>query len=99
MKVIWSAQAKKTCFSVLEYLQDNWTKKEIIQFNNKTEAILRAISKHPKMFPQSKQNESIRKAVIDKNNSLFYTEDVQNQTIFILTFFDNSQDPGKLNLR
>lgn len=98
MEVIWSARAKTTFFSILSYLNDNWTKKEIIQFNNKTESVLHAIKKHPKMFPASNQHQNIRRAVIDKNNSLFYIADEHKQKIHLLTFFDNRQDPKKLKL-
>lgn len=96
MKIVWSARAKTTFFSVLSYLNDNWTKKEIIQFNNKTETVLNAIKTYPKMFPQSKQHENVRKAVIDKNNSVFYIADEEKQKIYLLTFFDNRQDPNEL---
>jgi len=36
MEVVWSAKAKITYFKVLDYLYENWTKKEIIQFNQRT---------------------------------------------------------------
>lgn len=98
MKLVWSARAKTTFFSVLNYLNDNWTKKEIIQFNNKTEAVLQAIKKHPKMFPESNQHNNVRRAIIDKHNSLFYIADEAKQKIYLLTFFDNRQNPNKLKL-
>lgn len=37
MEVIWTAKTRITYFKVLEYLQYNWSKKEIIQFSSKTE--------------------------------------------------------------
>ncbi len=37
MEVIWTAKARLSFFMVLDYLEKNWSKSEIIQFNRKTE--------------------------------------------------------------
>jgi len=95
MNVIWSSRAKITFFKVLDYLNENWTNKEIIQFNQRTQIVLNAIKKNPYIFPSSDKNKAIRKAIIDKNNSFFYAIDIYNQKIQLLTFFDNRQDAKK----
>jgi len=48
------------------------------------------------MFIASGKQKNIRKAIIDKNNSLFYQVDKKNRRIYLLTFFDNRQNPKKL---
>ena len=96
MDVIWTAKARITFYMILDYLDENWTKKEIIQFNMRTQIIIGAITKNPLIFPGSIKNKEIRKALIDKNNSLFYKIDVFHQKIYLLTFFDSRQDPQKL---
>ena len=96
MKVIWSAKARITYFNVLDYLEKHWTKKEIIQFSNRTEMVIRAIQKNPGIFPLSHKHKNIRKAIVDKNNSFFYQVDKINKAIFLLTFFDNRQNPERL---
>ncbi len=99
MEIIWSAKAKITFFSVIDYLNQNWTKKEIIQFNQKTHIILNAIRKNPGIFPVSVKNKEVRKAIVDKNNSFYYKIDSYHQKIQLLTFYDCRQDPKKLNIR
>jgi hypothetical protein len=96
MEVIWSAKAKYTFFKVLDFLNENWTHKEIVQFNLKTQLVIDAIKKNPAIFPCSSNNKEIRRAIIDGNNLLFYKIDEVNQKIFLLTFFDCRQDPKKL---
>jgi hypothetical protein len=96
IQVIWSAKAKYTFFKVLDYLNENWTHKEIVQFNMRTQLVIKAIKKNPAIFPVSSDNQNIRKAIVDTNNILFYKIDVVNQKIFLLTFFDCRQDPKKL---
>lgn len=96
MKVIWSAQAKITFLIVLDYLNNNWTIREIIQFNRRNEITLTAIQKNPGIFPVSIKNKKIRKAIVDKNNSFYYKIDYYKQEMHLLTFFDCRQDPQKL---
>jgi plasmid stabilization system protein ParE len=98
IEVIWSSKAKMTYFGVLSYLEKNWAKKEIIQFTQRTEIVLRAIKKNPGIFPRSLKQKEIRKAIVDKNNSFFYQVDHDQEKIYLLTFFDNRQDPDRLKL-
>ncbi len=98
MEIIWSAKARITFFGVLDYLQKNWSKTEIIQFYRKTEVVIQSIQKNPGIFACSSKHKHIRRAVIDKNNSLFYQVDKKNRKIYLLTFFDNRQNPENLNL-
>ena len=96
MEVIWSAKARITYYIVLDYLENHWTKREIIQFSSRTEIVIRAIQKNSGIFPYSHIHKNIRKAIVDKNNSFFYQVDKINKTIFLLTFFDNRQNPKRL---
>jgi len=59
MEVIWSAKAKITFYSVIEYLNENWTKKEMIQFSQRTLITINAIRKNPGIFPASARNQKI----------------------------------------
>jgi hypothetical protein len=98
MEIIWSAKAKITFFSVMDYLNSNWTKKEMIQFYQRTQITINAIKKNPALFPASSKNKAIRKAIIDKNNLMFYKIDPSHQKIYLLTFFDSRQDPEMLRI-
>lgn len=98
MEVIWSAKARITYFMVLDYLEKNWNKREIVAFSQKTTAIIRAIQKNPEIFASSSKHKNIRRAIIDKNNSLFYQVDKNHSKIFLLTFFDNRQNPASFNI-
>ena len=95
MEVIWSAKARITFFKILDYLNVNWTQKEMIQFSQRTIITINAIKKNPGIFPVSMKNKEIRKAIVDSNNVFFYKIDTYHQKIFLLTFFDCRQDPNK----
>ena len=98
MEIIWSARAKITFFKVLDYLEKNWSQKEIIQFYNRTEIVLRTIQMNPGIFPVSHRYKQLRRALIDKNNSFFYQVDSYTNKIYLLTFFDNRQNPKNLKI-
>lgn len=50
MEIVWSAKAKITFYNVLDYLEENWTKKEILQFYQKTQLVLNAIKEIREYF-------------------------------------------------
>ncbi len=96
--IVWSKRAKETYFVVLDYLAEYWSKREVFQFMNRVELVLKSLEKNPRMFAGSGMNKNIRKAYIDKNNSMFYSIDTYQERMIILTFFDNRQDPEKFKV-
>jgi len=97
--IVWSRRAKATYFIVLDYLSENWSKKEVLQFMNRAEIVIGAIQRNPCLFVASAHNSNIRKAIVDKNNSFFYSIDSYRKRLIILTFYDNRQDPAKFILQ
>jgi len=65
-------------------------------FASKLEHTLELISKTPELFPSSIEKHEIRKAVIEKYNSLYYR--INNESIEILSLFSNRQNPKKKKL-
>lgn len=55
--IIWSPTARITYFNILEYLEVNWTKKEVRAFASRTEVILDLIQQNPLLFPYSKESD------------------------------------------
>jgi plasmid stabilization system protein ParE len=71
-KVRWTDHALSEISDTIKYLEANWTEKELIQFANAVDNTVEVISRHPEIFPVSSKKEKIRKAVVDKNNTLYY---------------------------
>ena len=95
MKISWTPQAKISYFNIIEYLQEEWTDKEIKKFAHKTEVILKLISKNPKVFIRSGKKD-IHKGFITKQISLYYK--IEKEGVVLLTFWNNSQSPDKLRI-
>ena len=93
--VIWSPIAKLTYYKILEYLSDEWTKKELNAFIQRTEEVINLVGKSPLIYPYSKDSQT-HKCVVVKQISLFYR--INADKIELLLFWDNRQNPAKLLL-
>ena len=93
--VTWSPTAQRSYYQVLEYLDENWTQKELSAFINRTEEAIGHICGNPLLYPYSKESDT-HKCVVVKQVSLFYRK--QTSVIELLVFWDSRQDPAKLLL-
>jgi plasmid stabilization system protein ParE len=93
--VIWSPTARLTYYQTLEYLDENWTEKELAAFINRTEEVISHICENPLLYPYSKESDT-HKCVVVKQVSLFYR--IKTTDIELLVFWDNRQDPARLLL-
>ncbi|NJX15958.1 type II toxin-antitoxin system RelE/ParE family toxin [Tamlana crocina] len=94
-KIFWTNHALKELASTYEYLETNFTKKELNKLSQEIEQVLELISKSPDLFPLS-ESQGVRKVVIKKFNTLYYREN--QATIEILSFFSNRKSPDEREL-
>ncbi|HPW66027.1 MAG TPA: type II toxin-antitoxin system RelE/ParE family toxin [Salinivirgaceae bacterium] len=91
-KILWTNNAllelQKTC----DYLEANWTERELRKLSIQIDKTLRLIAKNPKIFQQSRQK-GIRRSVVMKYNTLYYREIEESKVVEILSFFSNRRDP------
>jgi plasmid stabilization system protein ParE len=92
LTIKWSIKAKANYDNILSYLHQSWSQKEVEKFINKTDSTLIIISHQPYIFKASNYKR-IRKAVLGKQNSLFYL--VRESEVYLLSFWDNRMDPKK----
>lgn len=96
MKISWTPTARRTYFNVLDYLAENWTKREVVNFINEVENLLNQITNNPEMFQASRKKKNVRKALITKHNTLYYRIKPRKKELELITFWDNRQNPNKL---
>jgi len=96
MNVNWTHQAVKSFNKNIEWLEKHWTIKEIENFINDTEIIIKKIAQNPAIFAQSEKKKTIRKGSINKIVSIFYRIHPKKKSIDILLFWDNRQNPDNL---
>ncbi len=95
MKISWTPTARRTYFKVLDYLAENWTKREVAHFISEVESLLNQITNNPEMFQASRKKKSVRKALITKHNTLYYRIKPRKKELELITFWDNRQNPNK----
>lgn len=94
-KILWTDHALDELAKTFEYLEENFSDKELRKLSNSIESTLQLISQNPTLFPAS-QFKNIRKTVILKYNTIYYREN--GDVIEILSFFSNRQNPKKRKL-
>jgi plasmid stabilization system protein ParE len=92
----WADEAKITFDKNINYLQEEWTDKEIRNFMKQTNNILSRITAYPEMYSQSAKNPKVRKASINKYIVLYYRYYSSKKEVILLTFWHNKQDPKRL---
>jgi plasmid stabilization system protein ParE len=93
-KVRWTTEAGETFDAVIEFLENRWTEREVINFVKETNHLIDQITKHPEMCKSSSKKD-IRVGFIAPQTSLFYKIIAAEQLILLLSFWDNRQDPAK----
>jgi hypothetical protein len=92
--IIWSPVAEITYYQVLEYLDENWTFRELEAFMKRTDEVIGHIRNNPLLYPCSKESNT-HKCVVVKQVSLFYR--IKPNAIELLMFWDNRLNPAKLS--
>jgi len=93
-KLIWSEEALNNLKGIVDYLEKNWTSREITKFAQLLEKQLKLIEENPYLFPNSGKSNGLRKSVLSKQTTIYYRINIQE--VQIITLFDNRQNPNKL---
>nr|WP_313781123.1 type II toxin-antitoxin system RelE/ParE family toxin [Allomuricauda sp.] len=89
-----SKTAEKKLSQLLEFLEEKWSAKVKLDFIKKLDRCIELIRTDPHIFPESNKKGGLHKCTISKQTSLYYR--FTADTIFIITIFDNRQNPAKL---
>ena len=95
-RIVWTDNALHELRVTFEYIENNWTEKELRKLSNEIESTINLISNNPGLFPMT-EGRNIRKAVVKKLNTLYYRE-MDDNKVEILSFFSNRQNPDKKKL-
>jgi len=93
-KVYWTDEAINNLESILDYLKKKWTQREIDQFRRKLGRLIKLIQVNPELFPPSKYNRNLRKAILSKQITVFYK--VTGQLIYLVYLFNNLQSTKRI---
>lgn len=89
-QIVWTNQVLDTYKSVILYLEENWSEKEVRVFEKAVEKKLTLIKTFPLMYRQSKKK-SIHEVLVTRQNLMFYR--VRQNYMEVLLFWDRRQNP------
>lgn len=93
--IFWTDHALSELAKTINYLEENWTERDIRNFASKLETTLQLISANPNIFPNS-DTKNLRRAIVAKHNTIYYR--VNNNSIEIISLFSHRQNPRKRKL-
>jgi len=94
--VILSPSAKEDIENISQYLSQEWGKKVLNTFLIKVNWIINQIVINPHQYPIINSTLKIRRCVITKQNTLFYS--YVGKKVKIVRIYDTRQDPNKLKI-
>lgn len=93
-KIFWTDEAINNLESILDYLSNRWTQREVDNFKNNLSKQIILIEQNPKLFPISQYNARLRKAFLSKQTTMYY--EISGLTIYLVYLFCNKQDIDKI---
>jgi plasmid stabilization system protein ParE len=95
-KLVWTNHALSELAETLNYLELNWSVKDLKKFSSDLNKILEIISRSPEVFQKSDIKMGVHRAQIGKLNTLYYR--FAENTIEILSIFSNRKSPAKIKV-
>jgi plasmid stabilization system protein ParE len=96
-KIFWTDFALSELEKTIIYLEENWTERELLSLVLAIEETLSLLSHNPYLFQASDSKKDIRRVVIATHNTMYYR--IKSDTLEILSFFSNRQNPKKRKLK
>ena len=96
LQVEWTNSATKSFSKIIEWLNDNWSGKEVNSFIRQTEQFIETIQRHPESCRPSQKRKNVRIGLLNKHTQLVYHYSIRNKKITILLFWPMKQNPNLL---
>lgn len=88
--VLWTSMALDNALRIKNYILVNFSNREVDAFLNLLKSFETAVSVFPKLYPASHTHKNIRRAILNRNLSVFYQ--VVESAIIVLFVQDNRCD-------
>jgi plasmid stabilization system protein ParE len=95
-KLLWSERSLNDLKTIIDYLLENWTEKEVRNFARVLNKRLEMIVVNPRLFPVTRKRKNIRKSFLTKHAVIYYQ--TVGSVVSIVSVFDPRQNPKKLKL-
>ena len=96
MKIEWTQASKIDYWQNIEYLENYWSEKEVLNFIIEVDYCLNLLTKENVAFTKS-EYKNVYKMVIIKQIMIYYS--IKNDIIYLLRFWNNYQDLTSFKLK
>jgi plasmid stabilization system protein ParE len=93
-KLYWSEEAIRNLEEILNYLNSEWTSKEVNKFKSKLSKQLELITQNPLLFPVSQYNPVLRKALLSRQTTIFY--EIKENIIYLAYIFVSRKNISRI---
>lgn len=93
IKIIWTLQAERGLSKTINYLEREWTEKEILRLGRNINIFINLIKQHPEIYPKTSKYQHLRKGMVDENNYIVYQIKPLKNLIVIVNFRNSKQKP------
>lgn len=95
-QIVWNTRASKQFTDIQDYLEKEFGENAVRKFTSYTFSFLEILSKYPQIGSLENAAKNIRGFLLHRHTTIFYA--YKEDTIYILSFFDNRQRPSKKQL-
>lgn len=92
-KIVWNRRASKQLQELQVYLEKEFGSNTVKTFTNRLFKFLELLTKYPHIGTLENKTEDIHGFLLHRHTTIFYK--VKQDTIYILSLFDNRQNPDK----
>jgi plasmid stabilization system protein ParE len=96
-EVIWSPEAVDTYVAILEYLEKEWSEKEVKNFIARVNEKLDLLKQQPLLGRASGKKKGTYRTLINYRITLFYHYRINKKQLELVTFWNNLQNPKRQN--
>ena len=93
LKIIWSRRAEQGYDSIVSYLIDNWSEKEVRAFVQETSKFMELLSENPNMLQKSKSRKNMYRGPMNRLTIITYRLYPSKKVIELVNIRSSRQKP------
>lgn len=95
LKIVWTKRAIAGYDSIITYLEEQWTEKEVRNFVQQTEEFFRLLKEYPEMLQKTEKHKNMYRGPINKLTVLTYRVKPRKKLIELINIRSARKRPLK----
>ena len=95
LKIVWTKRAIAGYDSIITYLEEQWTEKEVRNFVQQTDEFFRLLKEYPEMLQKTEKHKNVYRGPINKLTILTYRVKPRKKLIELINIRSARKKPLK----